>query len=165
MPIGERVEEFVLAPDDPRWGDERARDEYYRGSAVGFWWALHLLLVLMVVAAAQSAMLTSWLALAGLASLNVVLRRYCRRHDVPLVALNRAFNSGARRWIAIGTTMPLILLWAALVLIPAVRDTETLAGAVTGAIVGGAGVAGIGALLARRERRRDAELAAADDEF
>ena len=45
MSAESRIEDFILAPSDPAWGDERNREEYYRAMSVGYYWAAPAALV------------------------------------------------------------------------------------------------------------------------
>ncbi|WP_018178787.1 hypothetical protein [Jongsikchunia kroppenstedtii] len=166
MSVQNRIEEFALAPNDPRWGDERARDEYYRGAALGFWWMQYVVLLVMVVAAAQGAVGASVIALVGLCFAQLVSWSYCRRRGIPIAAVTRDFNKGGRRWIGFGTTMPFIVLWLAFTLrARGSLDGGTVAGAVVGGIVGGLFAVGVGVWMRRSEQRRLDASAAEDDRF
>ncbi|MDF0531801.1 hypothetical protein P0W64_19855 [Tsukamurella sp. 8F] len=166
MSVQTRIEEFALAPDDRRWGDERARDEYYRGAALAYWWMQYVLLIVMVVAAAQGALWTSVVVLLGVLSGQWVCQGYCRRRGIPLASLTKEFNSGGRRWIALGSVLPFLVLWAVFVLRERdALDTASLVGAVCGAIVGGLFAMGMGLWIRRREQRDIDRLAGDDDRF
>lgn len=166
MSVQNRIEEFALAPDDPRWGDERARDEFYRGAALAFWWMQYVVLAVMVVAAAQGALWTSALALLGLCLAQLACWSYCRRRGVAVAAVTRDFNHGGRRWIGLGTTLPFIVLWAAFVLRErGSLDAGSVTGAVVGGVVGGLSAVGVGIWMRRSEQRRIDAIDAEDDRF
>ncbi|GAA1074865.1 hypothetical protein [Tsukamurella spumae] len=169
MSADTKLEEFILAPSDPAWGDERNRDEYYRANAIGSFWSVYAFFGVAVVAAAEGAVAAALLALIapGVIQMTAV-QRYCRRHEVPLSQVLSMFNRGRRRWISLATTIPLGL--AALILIllhegGRFHDPGTLAGGLVGAVVG-AGAAFVAfRVLASRERRSEERAAAEDDVF
>lgn len=157
-----RIEEFVLAPSDPRWGDERNRDEYYRAATIGYFWSSYGFLVVAVIAAAQGARIAGFAALLMPSLIQVAVYRYCSRRGIGFVELTGAFMHGRRKWIAYGSCVPLVALFVVFTI-----DSEpaTLLGGAVGAVVGGLLAAGGYALLARREQRRKRLADAADDNF
>ena len=162
MSAESRIEDFILAPSDPAWGDERNREEYYRAMSVGYYWAAPAALVASVIAAAEGARITSMAVLLLLLATQLAAYRYCSRHDVPLASITRAFLTPARKAVMAAILIPYLAVWCALQLD---RDPSTLAGAVVGGLVG-AGIAVVAVLLAARaERRREAEAASGDDVF
>ncbi|CAM3525104.1 hypothetical protein ACXYTP_22940 [Tsukamurella ocularis] len=162
MSAESRVEDFILAPSDPAWGDERNREEYYRAMSVGYYWAAPAALVASLIAAAEGARITSMAVLLLLLATQLAAYRYCSRHDVPLASITRAFLTPARKAVMAAILIPYLAVWCALQLD---RDPSTLAGAVVGGLVG-AGIAVVAVLLAARaERRREAEAASGDDVF
>ncbi|NMD55873.1 MULTISPECIES: hypothetical protein [Tsukamurella] len=162
MSAESRIEDFILAPSDPAWGDERHREEYYRAMTVGYYWAAPAALVASLIAAAEGARVTAMAVLLLLLATQLATYRYCTRHDVPLATIYRAFMTPRRKAAMAAILIPYLAIWCALQLD---RDASTIAGAAVGGLVG-AGIAGGAVLLATRaERRREAAAAADDDVF
>ncbi|MDF0531802.1 hypothetical protein P0W64_19860 [Tsukamurella sp. 8F] len=163
MSAQNRIEEFALAPDDARWGDERARDEYYRGVTVAFWWMQYFIPVVMVVAAAQGAILASWLALGAYLAAGIAAWRYGRRRGIRIDPLGRELSSG-HRWLALAVLVPLYLLWIVMNLLPfdLPESVPDVIGGLIGAVIG---VTVLTVVMRRRERRDAQRLAAEDDTF
>ncbi|TWS23965.1 hypothetical protein FK268_09965 [Tsukamurella sputi] len=155
-----RAEQYILAPSDPAWGDERNRDEYYRASSVGFFWATYAFLAVAVLAALQGAIAAAIVAALapGLIQMGSV-QRYCARHGVAYYSIAAAFNTGRRRIVGLVTLVPLYL---ALAVILAAKlgvlegDAATLAGGVVGAICG-AGAAWAAYLIGKRQHEDPSE--------
>lgn len=162
MSIETRVEEFILAPPDPAWGDERNRDEYYRAMSVGYYWVAPGSLVVSLIAAAEGAKVTAIGALWLVVFTQLAAYRYCARHDVPLATVMKAFFTRKRQAVMVAILIPYLAVWCALLLD---SDPSTLAGALTGGLVGAAVVGGAAAVASRRERGREAAAAAGDDVF
>ncbi len=160
--VEDRVEGFILAPSDPAWGDERARDEYYRASTVGYYWMAPLALLVSLVAAVEGARVTAIAVLWIVPLTQLAAYRYCARHRVPVAEIMRAFLTRKRMAILVAILAPYLALWCALLVD---SDPSTIAGALTGGFVGAAGAAGVAFVAARRERRREAAAAADDDVF
>ena len=97
MSAESRIEDFILAPSDPAWGDERNREEYYRAMSVGYYWAAPAALVGSLIAAAEGARITSMAVLLLLLATQLATYRYCSRHDVPLASITRAFLTPKRK--------------------------------------------------------------------
>ena len=162
MSVESRVEEFILAPSDPAWGDERARDEYYRAMSVGYYWTGPVALVVALVAAAEGARVAALAVLWAVVLTQLAAYRYCVRHDVPLAAITKAFFTRPRRIALVAILIPYLAVLCALLVD---SDPGTLAGALTGGLVGAAAMGAVAALTARRERRREAAAAEQDDVF
>lgn len=168
MSIETRVEEFILAPSDPAWGDERNRDEYYRAAAIGHFWGTYAFIIVAILAAAQGAAVASFAAMLGPAAVYVPMARYSRRKGIGLAEGSGGFATRRRLVIAGVTAIPLIVLWlVALVLGCGFVDVEisTVLGSLVGAAFGG--VAALVAFFVVRmlERRREARAASDDDVF
>lgn len=157
-----RVENFILAPSDPTWGDERNRDEYYRAMTVGYYWVAPLSLVVSLVAAAEGARITAFAVLWLVPLTQLAAYRYCVRHDVPLAEITRGFFTPKRRAVLAAILIPYLALWCALMVD---SDPETIAGAVVGGLLGAAAAAALAVLASRRERRREAAAGEQDDVF
>ncbi|KXO98843.1 Uncharacterised protein (plasmid) [Tsukamurella tyrosinosolvens] len=162
MSAESRIEDFILAPSDPAWGDERNREEYYRAMSVGYYWAAPAALVGSLIAAAEGARITSMAVLLLLLATQLATYRYCSRHDVPLASITSAFLTPKRKAVMAAILIPYLAVWCALQLD---RDPSTLAGAAVGGLLGAGIAAGAVFLAARTERRRDAAAAADDDVF
>lgn len=160
--VEDRVEDFILAPSDPAWGDERARDGYYRAMAIGYYWTAPGALVVSLIAAAEGARISALAVLWLVALTQLAAYRYCVRHDVPLASIVKAFLTRKRQAVMLAILIPYLALWCALVVD---ADPSTVAGALTGGLIGAAAVGGAAALAARRERRREARAAEDDDVF
>lgn len=162
MSAESRIEDFILAPSDPAWGDERNREEYYRAMAVGYYWAAPAALIGSLIAAAEGARVTAMAVLLLLLATQLATYRYCSRHHVPLAQITRGFLTPKRKAAMAAILIPYLAIWCALTL---EKDASTIAGAAVGGLVG-AGIAVGGVYLAARsERRREAEGAADDDVF
>ncbi|MDG3009784.1 hypothetical protein G4X40_06445 [Rhodococcus sp. D2-41] len=163
MPRMTRLEDTFLAPDDPGWGDERARDEFYRGSTMALNWMIYGAYVIAIVAAAVGNLLTSFLVFLLPTLATMTLCAYCTRRGIDVRAVSRQFAPWRRR-LAYATVGPLVAVWLALFLWQTQRDSggfdvATLAGAVVGAAVGG----GAAYAAARIVRRRSAVALDGDD--
>lgn len=162
MSAESRVEDFILAPSDPAWGDERNREEYYRAMSVGYYWAGPAALVASLIAAAEGARITAMAVLLLLLATQLAAYRYCSRHNVPLASITRAFLTPKRKAVMAALLIPYLAVWCALQLD---RDPSTLVGAAVGGLVGAGVVGGAALLAARTERRREAAAADDDDVF
>ncbi|CAM3756112.1 MULTISPECIES: hypothetical protein [Tsukamurella] len=160
--VEDRVEEFILAPSDPAWGDERARDEYYRAMTIGYYWTAPATLVLSLIAAAEGAKIAAVAALWLAVFTQLAAYRYCVRHDVPLGEIMKSFLTKKRMVALIAILIPYLALWCSLMVD---SDPSTIAGAVVGGLVGTVIAGALGALLARQERRREAAAGEQDDVF
>ncbi|MEU6561979.1 hypothetical protein [Nocardia nova] len=145
-------EDVFLAPDEPAWDDERAREEFYRGSTVALNVMMYACYVIAIVAAATDAALVSILlmVLPGLSGL--VLLRYCARRGIDMRTILKGFSPQRKR-IAYATTYPLIVVWLVVFLwrtLPSDSLPQSLIGAVAGAAVGAAAALAAGKLMRRR---------------
>lgn len=150
------LEDIFLAPDDPAWGDERAREEFYRGSTIALCATVYGCYIIAIVAAAMDATLVSFLIFVLPSLTTIMLYRYCSRRGIDVRALTKKF-SRRRRIIAYSTTYPLVAAWLMVYLwrtLPQDSLPGSLAGAAVGAVIGGLGAALVAKLLRRRAEAR-----------
>ncbi|GAA5041991.1 hypothetical protein [Nocardia callitridis] len=151
------LEDTFLAADDPAWGDERAREEFYRGSTIALCATIYGCYVIAIVAAALDARPVSLLIFVLPSLTTLLLYRYCARRGIDVRALLKRF-APRRRWTAYLTTYPLIVAWLVVFLWPMVASDslpQSLFGAVVGGAVGAAVAAGTVKLVQRRARAKD----------
>ncbi|NKY86375.1 hypothetical protein [Nocardia veterana] len=144
------LEDIFLAPDDPAWGDERAREEFYRGSTLALCATMYGCYVIAIIAAAVDAKLVSLLIFILPSLTSLLLLRYCARRGIDVRALVKNFPTWRKR-IAYATTYPLVAIWLAVYLWRAMpSDSQGLVGAVVGGLVGGVAAFVVGKLVRRR---------------
>lgn len=158
------LEDIFLAPDDPAWGDERAREEFYRGSTIALCATIYGCYIIAIVAAALDSTLVSFLIFVLPSVTSAMLYRYCARRGIDVRALTKHF-SRRRRIIAYATTYPLAAAWLIVYLwrtLPQDSLPQSLIGAAVGGVVGGVGVLLIAKLL---RRRTESQHLPEDDSF
>lgn len=160
--LEDRVEGFILAPSDPAWSDERARDEYYRAAAVGYYWVAPLTLLVSLIAAAEGARITALAVLWILPVTQLAAYRYCVRRRVPIAEIMRAFATRKRTALLVAILIPFLALWCALMVD---ADPATMAGALVGGLAGAAAAAMLARAAARKERERESGADEPDDVF
>lgn len=147
-------EDIFLAPDQPAWGDERAREEFYRGSTLALCATMYGCYVIAIVAAAVNATVVSLLIFVLPSLTSLLLVRYCARRGIDMRSLLKGFPPRRKR-IAYATTYPLVVAWLVVFLwrtIPSDSLPQSLLGAVVGAVVGGLAALAIGKLVRNRSK-------------
>ncbi|MEV5650188.1 hypothetical protein AB0L57_18230 [Nocardia sp. NPDC052254] len=157
-------EDIFLAAEEPAWGDERAREEFYRGSTIALCATIYGCYLIAILAAALNATLVSLLIflLPSLASL--LLLRYCARRGIDMRTLLKGFPARRKR-IANATTYPLVVAWLAVFLwrtLPSDSVPQSLLGAVVGGVIGAAAALAVGKLVRNRAKT---QLLPEDDNF
>ncbi|WP_157163383.1 hypothetical protein [Nocardia aobensis] len=157
-------EDIFLALDEPAWGDERAREEFYRGSTMALCATIYGCYAIAIVAAAVDAKWVSLLIFVLPSLTSLLLLRYCARRGIDMQTLLKGFPLRRKR-IAYATTYPLIAAWL-IVFLWRTLPSDSLPQSLLGAVVGGAIGAGVAAAIGRRFRRRSAaENLPEDDSF
>ncbi len=145
-------EDIFLAADEPAWGDERAREEFYRGSTIALCATIYGCYAIAIVAAAMNATLVSLLIFILPSLTALLLLRYCARRGINMRALLKGFPPRRKR-IAYATTYPLIAAWLAVFLwrtMPSDSRPQGLLGAVVGGVIGALVALAVGKLVRRR---------------
>ncbi|MFF0455038.1 hypothetical protein [Nocardia africana] len=157
-------EDIFLAPDEPAWGDERAREEFYRGSTIALCATMYGCYAIAIVAAAVDATLVSLLIFVLPSLTSLLLLRYCARRGIDMQTLLKGFPPRRKR-IAYATTYPLIAAWL-IVFLWRTLPSDSLPQSLVGAVVGGAIGAAVAAIIGTFIRRRStAEQLPEDDSF
>ncbi|WP_157126261.1 hypothetical protein [Nocardia mikamii] len=157
-------EDIFLAPDEPAWGDERAREEFYRGSTLALCATIYGCYAIAIVAAAVDAKWVSLLIFVLPSLTSLLLLRYCARRGIDMQTLLKNFPLRRKR-IAYATTYPLIAAWL-IVFLWRTLPSDSLPQSLLGAVVGGAIGAGVAAAIGKLFRRRStAENLPEDDSF
>ncbi|WP_227983143.1 hypothetical protein [Nocardia spumae] len=145
-------EDIFLAADEPAWGDERAREEFYRGSTIALCATIYGCYVIAIVAAALDATAVSLLIFLLPSLTSLLLLRYCARRGIDMRSLLKGFPPQRKR-IAYATTYPLVAAWLAVFLwrtLPSDSLPQSLLGAVVGGVIGAVAALAIGKLVRRR---------------
>ncbi|WP_063041216.1 hypothetical protein [Nocardia grenadensis] len=157
-------EDIFLAADEPAWGDERAREEFYRGSTLALCATIYGCYLIAIVAAILDATLVSLLIFALPGVTTLLLFRYCARRGIDMQTVLKGFPARRKR-IAYATTYPLVAAWLGVYLwrtLPSDSLPQSLLGAVVGGAIGAAAAAAVGKLVRNRSH---AQRPPEDDSF